>query len=93
MSTVPQGLQALTDVDAQLTTAVTDLTAAVSAATKTMATLIAELAANEDPAVQTIAAHLGNSLAGIQAASNALNAAEPPAPAPAPAPSTGTTQG
>ena len=87
MSTVQQGLQDLQQDDADLTLAVTSLTTAVNAAAQKIADLTAELANNEDPAVQNVAAHIKTQIAGIVDAASVLNnAVAPPVVEPAPAP-------
>ena len=87
MSTVQQGLQDLQQDDADLTLAVTSLTTAVNAAAQKIADLTAELANNEDPAVQNVAAHIKTQIAGIVDAASVLsNAVTPPVVEPAPAP-------
>ena len=91
MSTVQQGLQDLQQDDADLTLAVTSLTGAVNSAAQKIADLTAELANNEDPAVQNVAAHIKTQIASIVDAASVLNKAtappvveppvvEPPAP-------------
>jgi len=81
MSTVQQGLQDLQQDDADLTLAVTSLTTAVNAAAQKIADLTAELANNEDPAVQNVAAHIKTQIAGIVDAASVLsNAVTPPPP-------------
>ena len=82
MSTVQQGLQDLQQDDADLTLAVNSLTGAVNTAAQKIADLTAELANNEDPAVQTVAAHIKTQIASIVDAASVLNNAAAPPPPP-----------
>jgi ABC-type transporter Mla subunit MlaD len=69
MSTVPSGLAALQQ-------AVSDLTSAVSAAATAISAVGSVLAANEDPAVQALAAQIEDQVTALKAATAAI---EPPA--------------
>jgi DNA anti-recombination protein RmuC len=81
------GLAALQQADTDLAAAVTANTAASQAVLTDIQTLTAELANNEDPAVQQLATDIAAKVAALQANTDALTAAvTPAAPPPAPTP-------
>jgi peptidoglycan hydrolase CwlO-like protein len=71
MSTVPSGLAALQQ-------AVSDLTSAVSGAATAISAIAGVLAANEDPAVQALAAQVEEQVSALKAATATI---EPPSAA------------
>jgi phage shock protein A len=82
MSTVPTGLAALTQADADLAAAITANTTETTAVVAAIAALSAQLTAlnSEDPQVATIAADLETKVAALTANTTALTAAiAPPA--------------
>jgi chromosome segregation ATPase len=81
-STVNAGLAALQQADSDLAAAVTANTTATQEALADIQTLTAELASNEDLAVQTIAADLESKISALQASTAALAAAVTPPAAP-----------
>lgn len=72
MSTVPSGLAALQQSDDQLKQAVTDNTTASAASNQKIIDLVGQLANNEDPAVQNIAADILAQANAIAANTKAL---------------------
>ena len=83
-TTTGAGLTALQQADTDLAAAVTANTAATQAVLTEIQTLTAELASNEDPAVQTIATDIESKITALQASTASLTAAVAPAnPAPA----------
>ena len=86
MSTnVNAGLAALQQADTDLAAAVTANTAETQAALTDIQELTAELASNEDPAVQNIAADIETKISALQASTAALTAAVTPPTPPTPA--------
>jgi phage shock protein A len=83
--TVGAGLAALQQADSDLAAAVTQNTADTQAVLANIQELNAQLANNEDPAVQTIAADLETKIAALQASNTALAAVVAPPAAPTPA--------
>jgi hypothetical protein len=83
-STVNAVLVALQQADSDLAAAVTANTTATQGALADIATLVGELASNEDPAVQSLAADIETKITALQASTSALSAAVAP-------PTTGAT--